>query len=299
MRWCRTGTQSNCGESLMLFTKITVLGAGTMGHGIAQVCAMAGYSVCLTDQSQEQLELAMTKIDSNLKKGLERGKVSQETYALATANLETHVDLATAVQGAELVIEAIPENLELKQRLFRIIDENTADNAILATNTSSLSVEDIASVVSDPSRVIGLHFFNPVHIMKLLEIVYHSNTDKSVISACESFAETIGKESILVRNTPGFATSRLGVAIGMEAIRMLEEGVASAADIDKAMVLGYRHPVGPLRLTDMVGLDVRLAIGEYLAKELGNPAFEPPKLLRSLVEQGKLGKKTKEGFYRW
>jgi 3-hydroxybutyryl-CoA dehydrogenase len=162
-----------------------------------------------------------------------------------------------------------------------------------------LSVEDIASVVSDPSKVIGLHFFNPVHIMKLLEIVYHPNTGNDVTATCERFAETIGKESILVKNTPGFATSRLGVAIGMEAIRMLEEGVASAEDIDKAMVLGYRHPIGPLKLTDMVGLDVRLAIGEYLAKELGNPAFEPPKLLRSLVEQGKLGKKSKEGFYRY
>ena len=283
----------------MLFTKITILGAGTMGHGIAQVCAMAGYAVCLTDQSQGQLETAMRKIESNLQKGLEKGKVSRETYELAKKNLETHVDLAVAVQGAELVIEAIPENLELKQRLFRIIDENTAAHTILATNTSSLSVEDIASVVSNPSKVIGLHFFNPVHIMKLLEIVYHPNTGNDVTATCERFAETIGKESILVKNTPGFATSRLGVAIGMEAIRMLEEGVASAADIDKAMVLGYRHPIGPLKLTDMVGLDVRLAIGEYLAKELGNPAFEPPKLLRSLVEQGKLGKKSKEGFYRY
>lgn len=283
----------------MLFQKITILGAGTMGHGIAQVCAMAGYPVCLTDQSQEQLDKAVQKIEVNLQKGVDRGKVSQDTLELALQKLETNIDLVSAVQGAELVVEAVPENLELKQKLFRIFDENTAEHTILASNTSSLSIEDIASVVSDPSRVIGLHFFNPVHIMKLLEIVYHPNTGNDVITACENFAETIGKDSILVKNTPGFATSRLGVALGMEAIRMLEEGVASAEDIDKAMVLGYRHPVGPLMLTDMVGLDVRLAIGDYLAKELGNPAFEPPALLRQLVEQGKVGKKTREGFYRW
>lgn len=283
----------------MLFKKITVLGAGTMGHGIAHVCAMAGYSVCLTDQNQEQLDQALKKIQLNLHKGLEKGIINQEQLDQTLDNIETDIDLLSAVQGAEMVIEAVPENLELKQKLFRIFDEHTVESAILASNTSSLSIEDIAAVVSDPSRVIGLHFFNPVHIMKLLEIVYHPNTGNDVITACENFAETIEKSSILVKNTPGFATSRLGVALGMEAIRMLEEGVASAEDIDKAMVLGYRHPVGPLMLTDMVGLDVRLAIGEYLAKELGNPAFEPPKLLRQLVEQGKVGKKSREGFYRW
>lgn len=283
----------------MLFQKITILGAGTMGHGIAQVCAMAGYPVCLTDQSQEQLNMAMQKIESNLQKGVEKGKVSAETMTLALDNLSTDAQLVSAVQGSEMVIEAVPENLALKQKLFRIFDEHTVEHAVLASNTSSLSIEDIASVVSDPSRVIGLHFFNPVHIMKLLEIVYHPNTGNDVITACEGFAKSINKDSILVKNIPGFATSRLGVALGMEAIRMLEEGVASAEDIDKAMVLGYRHPVGPLKLTDMVGLDVRLAIGEYLAKALQNPAFEPPNLLRELVEQGKVGKKSREGFYRW
>ena len=283
----------------MLFQKITILGAGTMGHGIAQVCSMAGYPVCLTDQNQEQLDKAITKIKANLEKGLERGKVSADSLQTALKNLKTDVDLISAVKDAEMVIEAVPEDLELKQKLFRIIDDHTFEHTILATNTSSISIADIASVVSDPSRVIGLHFFNPVHIMKLLEIVYHPNTGNDVIAACGDFATTIGKESILVKNTPGFATSRLGVALGMEAIRMLEEGVASAEDIDKAMVLGYRHPIGPLKLTDMVGLDVRLAIGEYLFKELGNPAFEPPKLLRQLVEQGKFGMKAREGFYRW
>ena len=283
----------------MFVKKITVLGAGTMGHGIAQVSAMAGYTVCLTDINQDALDRALQHIEANLSKGVEKGKVSQEEKQHSLERLSTESDLATAVQGADLVIEAVPENLELKRKLFRIIDENTAASTILATNTSSLSISDIAEVVADPSKVIGLHFFNPVHIMKLLEIVYHTGTSPDVIECCQTYAKSIHKESILVRNVPGFATSRLGVCLGMEAIRMLEEEVASAEDIDKAMVLGYRHPIGPLKLTDLVGLDVRMAIGEYLAAELNNPAFKAPKLMRQMVAEGKLGKKTKEGFYQW
>jgi len=283
----------------MFVKKITVLGAGTMGHGIAQVSAMAGYTVCLTDINQDALDRALQHIEANLSKGVEKGKVSQEEKHHSLERLSTESDLATAVQGADLVIEAVPENLELKRKLFRIIDENTAASTILATNTSSLSISDIAEVVADPSKVIGLHFFNPVHIMKLLEIVYHTGTSPDVIECCQTYAKSIHKESILVRNVPGFATSRLGVCLGMEAIRMLEEEVASAEDIDKAMVLGYRHPIGPLKLTDLVGLDVRMAIGEYLAAELNNPAFKAPKLMRQMVAEGKLGKKTKEGFYQW
>jgi len=283
----------------MFVKKITVLGAGTMGHGIAQVSAMAGYTVCLTDINQDALDRALQHIEANLSKGVEKGKVSQEEKQHSLERLSTESDLATAVQGADLVIEAVPENLELKRKLFRIIDENTAASTILATNTSSLSISDIAEVVADPSKVIGLHFFNPVHIMKLLEIVYHTGTSPDVIECCQTYAKSIHKESILVRNVPGFATSRLGVCLGMEAIRMLEEEVASAEDIDKAMVLGYRHPIGPLKLTDLVGLDVRMAIGEYLAAELNNPAFKAPKLMRQMVSEGKLGKKTKEGFYQW
>jgi 3-hydroxybutyryl-CoA dehydrogenase len=185
-----------------------------------------------------------------------------------------------------------------KQELFAALGA-ISPGAVLATNTSSLSVAAIATAAPDPSRVIGTHFFNPVHIMSLLEIVVHDGTAPEVLAAIQAFGVRIGKECITVRDFPGFATSRLGVCLGMEAIRMVESGVASAEDIDKAMVLGYRHPVGPLRLTDMVGLDVRLSIGEYLARELGNAAFEPPALMRQMVAEGRLGQKSGKGFYDW
>lgn len=282
-----------------MINNITILGAGTMGHGIAQVCSMAGYHTTLYDIAQQTIDQGLAKIASNLQKGVQRGKVLPETQARSEQHLVGCANLVDAVRNADLVIEAVPEKLELKQQLFREVDANTAAHTIMGTNTSSISIAAIAQAVSDPSRVIGLHFFNPVHIMKLLEIVRHEGTSQEVVAACQNLATRIGKESILVNNIPGFATSRLGVALGMEAIRMLQDGVASAEDIDKAMVLGYKHPVGPLRLTDMVGLDVRLAIGEYLSKELNNPAFEPPDLLRQKVAAGEVGKKVGKGFYTW
>lgn len=278
--------------------KIGVIGAGTMGHGIAQVCALAGYDVVLADADPQALERAVRSITANLDKGIERGKVTAEQRAVALAHLRTG-DLASCAEGAGIVIEAVPEKLELKQRLLASVAERAPSGCVLATNTSSLSVARIADAVPDPGRVIGTHFFNPVHIMELLEVVVADQTRPDVVEAVRAFGARIGKQLIVVRDRPGFATSRLGVALGMEAIRMVEEGVASAEDIDKAMVLGYRHPIGPLRLTDMVGLDVRLAIGEYLAGELGNPAFEPPALMRRMVAEGRLGKKAGKGFYDW
>jgi 3-hydroxybutyryl-CoA dehydrogenase len=278
--------------------RVGVIGAGTMGHGIAQVAAMAGCEVVLTDASDDALALALTKVAANLDKGVARGKVEQATRDAALERLSTGT-MADAVAGADLVVEAVPERLQLKQELFRQVDGLAPAHALLATNTSSLSVAAIASVVDDPGRVLGMHFFNPVHIMKLLELIRADDTREEVVQAAVAFGERIGKQVIVVRDRPGFATSRLGVCLGMEAIRMLEQGVASAEDIDAAMVLGYRHPVGPLKLTDMVGLDVRMAIGDYLARELGNPAFEPPELMRRMVEEGKLGKKTGQGFYSW
>jgi len=197
------------------------------------------------------------------------------------------------------VVEAVPEKLALKQSLFRQISAHAPEGCVLGTNTSSLSVARIAEAVPDPDRMVGLHFFNPVHIMKLLEVITHDGTGEDVVDRIRAFGAEIGKECIYVRDFPGFATSRLGVALGMEAIRMLEQGVASAEDIDAAMVLGYRHPVGPLKLTDMVGLDVRQHIGEYLAQELDNPAFSPPALMCQMVAEGKLGKKSGQGFYSW
>lgn len=287
----------------MAFERIVVFGAGTMGHGIAQVCAAAGYTVVLSDVDEARVGAGLARVRKNLDVGVEKGKVSAEDRAdtlsrLSGAAFGEDQGIAAA-RGADLVIEAIPERLELKQGLFRGLQGAVAKGAVFATNTSSLSVSAIGEALDDPSRVIGTHFFNPVFVMKLLELVATPQTAPEVIADVQAFGARIGKECILVKDSPGFATSRLGVALGMEAIRMLEEGVASAADIDKAMELGYRHPMGPLRLTDLVGLDVRLAIGEYLASKLGNPAFEPPALMREMVGQGKLGQKSGQGFYRW
>jgi len=281
-----------------VFPRVAVLGAGTMGHGIAQVCAMAGSVVHLQDVGAQAVRAGLVRILGNLDKGVQKGKLTNAARAAAVARITTFTDPTDAAAEVDLVIEAVPEIIELKQALFRLVGPG-APGAVYATNTSSLSVAAIAAAAPDPARVVGLHFFNPVHIMALLEIVHHSATAPAVLDAARAYGAQLGKESIVVRDVPGFATSRLGVCLGMEAIRMVEQGVASPEDIDKAMVLGYRHPVGPLRLTDMVGLDVRLAIGEYLASELGNPAFEPPDLMRAMVKDGKLGQKAGAGFYRW
>ncbi|MFZ5482302.1 MAG: 3-hydroxyacyl-CoA dehydrogenase family protein [Myxococcota bacterium] len=277
---------------------IGVVGTGTMGHGIAHVCALAGQEVHLYDIERARVDAAIAKVRGNLDKGVEKGKVAAADRDAALARLHGATDLG-ALAGCDLVVEAVPEKLDLKQLLFRELEARVRPDCVLATNTSSLSVAAIAGAVKDPGRVIGTHFFNPVHIMTLLEIVVHDGTSPATLARVREWGARIGKESITVRDFPGFATSRLGVCLGMEAIRMVEQGVASPEDIDKAMVLGYRHPVGPLRLTDMVGLDVRLAIGEYLAKTLENPAFEPPALMRRMVADGKLGQKSGEGFYRW
>lgn len=282
----------------MSVTHIAILGAGTMGHGIAHVSAIAGYRVTLYDVDDGRVSAGLKKVRGNLEKGVEKGKVTAEARDQALALISGTTSLS-GLATADLVIEAVPERIELKQQLFTELDGIVAPGAIFATNTSSLSIARIASAVRDPSRVIGTHFFNPVHIMTLLEVVVHPGTRDDVRAAVLEYGTRIGKECIVVNDAPGFATSRLGVCLGMEAIRMVEQGVASAEDIDKAMCLGYRHPVGPLRLTDMVGLDVRMNIGEYLARELNNPAFEPPALMRRMVAEGKLGQKSGQGFYSW
>jgi 3-hydroxybutyryl-CoA dehydrogenase len=282
-----------------MFDTVSVFGAGTMGHGIAQVCAQAGSRVWLHDVDQARVDAGLAQIKKSLDKGVEKGKVTAEVREATLGRIRGTTDEVIAASEGELLVEAIPEDLTLKQALFRKLDSHAEEGTVFATNTSSLSVAKIAEAVSDPSRVIGTHFFNPVPIMTLLEIVFHTTTANEVIDAIREYGARLGKECIVVKDVPGFATSRLGVCLGMEAIRMLEAGVASAEDIDKAMVLGYRHPIGPLRLTDMVGLDVRLAIGSYLAKELNSAAFEPPALMRRMVQEGKLGQKSGEGFYRW
>lgn len=287
------------GEEIRTEVKVVaVLGAGTMGAGIAQVAAQAGYEVRLRDVEDLYVEAGMKKIRANLDKGVEKGKLSPDEARAALARVHATTDLGAAVRDADLVIEAVPERLDLKRVVFRDVDALAPRRAILATNTSSLPVAAIAEATTRPERLLGLHFFNPPYAMKLLEVVTHARLAPDALAASLAVAARMGKEPIVVRDSPGFATSRLGVAIGLEAIRMLEEGVASAEDIDKAMVLGYGHPMGPLRLTDLVGLDVRLGIAEHLEKELG-PRFAPPVLLRDMVARGDLGQKSGRGFYEW
>ena len=276
----------------------TVLGAGTMGHGIAQVLAMTGIQTRLYDVSEDAVERGLQSVRANLDKGVARGKVEEALRDAAVNALSGSVDLSAAAEGAQIVIEAVPERMELKQDLFRSLGEQLGAGAIYASNTSSLSLTQIAQASPHPERVVGMHFFNPVHIMKLVEVVRADQTSQEAAQCALDLARRMGKEPIDVRDAPGFASSRLGIAIGLEAIRMVEEQVASAGDIDKAMMLGYGFPMGPLKLTDLVGLDVRLSIAEYLKDTLG-PRFEPPQLLRDKVARGELGKKSGHGFYDW
>jgi 3-hydroxybutyryl-CoA dehydrogenase len=278
---------------------IAVIGAGTMGRGIAQSAALAGYRVVLVDADAGALDRGILSIRDMLATLVEKGKLEAEKRDAALALLTTAGTLAEGAKEAGLAVEAVPESLELKERVFRELDIAAPRDAILASNTSSLPIAAIARTTKRPSQVIGMHFFNPVPVMPLLEIVRAEATSQATLDAALDVAKRLGKDPIVVRDSPGFATSRLGVLLGLEAIRMLEQGVASAEDIDKAMTLGYRHPMGPLRLTDLVGLDVRLAIAEHLHRELGSEAFRPPELMRRMVAEGSLGKKSGRGFYRW
>ncbi|MEM7308806.1 MAG: 3-hydroxyacyl-CoA dehydrogenase family protein [Planctomycetota bacterium] len=275
-----------------------VLGGGTMGHGIAQVLAMSGIETRLFDISAEVLEASLAKVRANLDKGVDRGKVEAGARDEALARLSSSTDFDAATAGVDAVIEAVPERIELKRDLFGRLGEALGPEVLLATNTSSLSISEIAAAAKHPERVTGMHFFNPVHIMKLVEVVRAEQSSPEAVELSMELSRRIGKDPISVKDSPGFASSRLGLVIGLEAIRMVEAGVASAEDIDKAMTLGYGFPMGPLKLTDLVGLDVRLSIADYLAREIG-PHFQPPALLREKVERGELGKKSGQGFYTW
>ena len=277
---------------------LTVIGAGTMGHGIAHVAALAGVDVFLYDALEGAAAAGISKIAKNLDKGVELGKLSRSDRDVALARIRAADVLETACASSDCVIEAVPERLELKREIFAAVDRSVPDRSLLATNTSSLPVAEIATALKRPARLVGMHFFNPVHVMKLVEVVRHAAADADAVARAVAFAERLGKTPITVTDSPGFASSRLGLVIGLEAMRMVEQGVASPADIDTAMKLGYGHPMGPLELTDLVGLDVRLGIAEYLSEAIG-PAFTPPEVLRAKVAAGKLGKKTGEGFYRW
>jgi 3-hydroxybutyryl-CoA dehydrogenase len=277
---------------------IGVLGAGTMGHGIAQVAAGAGYRVILRDVDRESLARGVQAIERNLEKGIKLAKLTEADRDQILQHIRGTTRLEEAAQ-ADLVIEAAPEQLELKQQILKELESFAPRPFIFATNTSSLSITEIAKEAKDPGQVVGMHFFNPVHLMRLVEIVVGRSTSEETVAAVREVGRRMRKEAIVVKDVPGFASSRLGVALGLEAMRMFEQGVASAPDIDKAMELGYNHPMGPLKLTDLVGLDVRLNIAEYLHRELGSETFRPPQVLRRLVDEGKLGKKTGQGFYNW
>lgn len=278
--------------------RIVVLGAGTMGQGIAQVTAQAGYITHVYDVESARISRAVENIKHTTEKLVQKGKMQNEARSALLDALVATPSLAQATADVDLVIESAPEQMDLKVGLLREVKALAPKRAILGTNTSSLSITEIGTRLGEPARTIGLHFFNPPPVMELLEIVRGLGTDEATLTTCQALAKRLGKTAITVNDMPGFATSRLGVVIGAEAMRMLETGVASVEDIDRAMELGYRHPMGPLKLTDLVGLDVRLMILEHLHKEIGEQ-FRPPAILRQMVRAGKLGKKSGEGFYRW
>lgn len=289
---------SSPGSGTPTIETIAVIGAGTMGHGIAQVAAASGFRVTLNDVDNESLARGVRAVEANLAKGIQLGKLTEDDRDRTLQHIHGTTKLEECA-AADLIIEAAPEKLELKQHILRQLETASGHSFIFASNTSSLSITEIATASRRPEAVVGMHFFNPVHIMRLVEIVVGKETNEATVEAVVNAGRKMRKEPIIVKDVPGFASSRLGVALGLEAMRMLEQGVASARDIDTAMELGYNHPMGPLKLTDLVGLDVRLSIAEYLHRELGSETFRPPEVLRRLVSEGKLGKKTGQGFYDW
>jgi len=290
--------KNNKTAAVRQISRIGVLGAGTMGHGIAQVAAACGCEVVMRDIDENAVARGLKSIERNLEKGIQLGKLSEQDRDATLQRIKITTDLSD-IRESDVVIEAAPEILDLKTSLLRETEALVGSDCIFATNTSSLSITEIARASTRPDKVVGMHFFNPVHIMRLVEIVFGNETAEVTTAAVRDLALRMKKDPIVVRDVPGFASSRLGVTLGLEAMRMVEQGVASARDIDTAMELGYNHPVGPLKLTDLVGLDVRLNIAEYLHLKLQSETFRPPEILRRMVSEGKLGKKTGEGFYEW
>lgn len=292
-------TRSPADDSL---TDVCVVGGGRMGAGIAQVFAGAGHRVVIVESGADAAAAALQRVRTGLSRAAELGKLTGAADAIA-AQVST-VDGIGALTGfaatrnVGLLVEAVPEDAQLKRAVLVAAEDVVGGDCVLATNTSSLSVTDLAAALRGPERFLGMHFFNPVPASALIELVVAPQTRDDVVNRATGWVDALGKQSIVVRDSPGFATSRLGVLLGLEAIRMLEEGVADAAAIDTAMELGYRHPTGPLRSTDLVGLDVRLAIAEHLSATLGE-RFTPPNLLRQKVARGELGRKSGRGFYDW
>jgi 3-hydroxybutyryl-CoA dehydrogenase len=277
---------------------VLVIGAGTMGRGIAGACALAGHDTRVFDADPDAQRAVRGHVESAWGRAIGKGKLTAEAVEGARHRLRIIERLKDATE-VDIAIEAVPEAIELKQMLFSELDDLCPHRTILASNTSSLSITRIAKATGRRDRVIGIHFFNPVAAMPLVEIVLGRDTSPETEGRALDLVRSLGKESVRVHDSPGFATSRLGVALGLEAMRMVEEGIASAEDIDRALELGYGHRMGPLKTTDLVGLDVRLAIAETLATELPSDRFAPPEILRTLVAEGRTGRKAGEGFYRW
>lgn len=281
----------------MTIKTVGVLGAGLMGRGITQVSAMAGYDVIMYDPFEKALEAAMKVIEKNLDKAIEKGKLTLEAKTDAVKKIKITTKLED-IASANLVIEAVPEDLAIKLPLFEKLDQLCASDVILATNTTSQSITEISSVTKRPDKVMGLHFFNPVHIMKLVEMVNGLETSQATYDTCEAFCKSIGKETVRIKEAPGFVTSRLQAVIGNEAFNMLLEGVGSAEDIDKAVKLGLNHPMGPFEMVDFVGLDTRLKSLEYLHKMMGDK-YRPCPLHVQYVKAGRLGRKVGKGVYEY
>jgi 3-hydroxybutyryl-CoA dehydrogenase len=277
---------------------IAVLGAGTMGHGIAHAAATSGYATRLFDVSATQLEKGRAAVESIVRKGVDLGKVKAADADAALARLTTTTVLGDALAGIDFIIEAAPERIDLKLGLFSDIERLAPASAVIATNTSALSITEMAGSIKDPKRVVGMHFFNPVHKMKLIEIVQALESGQTALETVEAVSRQMGKETVLVRESPGFITTRVNASIGNEAFYMLLEGVASARDIDKALKLGLNHPMGPFELVDLVGLDTRLSILEYLHRSLGEK-YRPCPLLAQYVRAGRLGRKVGRGVYEY
>ncbi len=283
----------------MTLERITILGSGTMGAGIAQTAMTSGFATTLYDISDELVQKAKSAISDRLEKLVEKGKVDAPSAAAAKARLRLSSNLADAVRDADYVIEAIPEKIDLKREVFAKIEAAAPSHAVLGTNTSTLMISAIARDLTDRSRLIGIHFFNPVPVMKLIEVVMGPDTSPSAYAATLDVAKRMGKETVKVKESPGFTTSRINALIGNESFRMLEEGVASAADIDKALKLGLNHPMGPFEMVDLVGLDARLNNLRALYEALKDPAYKPSPLLEKLVAEGRLGRKSGRGVYRY
>jgi 3-hydroxybutyryl-CoA dehydrogenase len=286
----------------MGISRVAIVGFGTMGTGIAQVFAQSGFEVVAVDVSEEVLRRGMETIVSGpfgLRRLVERGRITEEQMREVLSRIRTTTNLAEAVSSADLVIEAVFEDLEVKRRVFRDVDAHAPKHAILASNTSTLSITALAAATSRPDRVVGMHFFNPPQVMKLVEIVRGLQTSDETVEVVKGLAERLGKTPVVCRDVPGFIANRVGIIAILEAIRLYDQGVASARDIDTAMKLGYNWPMGPLELADFIGLDVLLSIAEVLYRETGNPAYHPPTILRRLVAAGYLGRKSGRGFYTY